>query len=196
MAVKKKTRKRPAKKKVAKKRVQKKTAKRKTKKVVRKKMGRPTKYTPAVAARICSQLAQGKSMRTVCKDSKLPSMQTVFTWLRDKPDFLEQYEKAKDESADVLVEEILEIADDSTNDYISGLVMELDPDMRICDLDENQVLLLIANAKKEGVQRSRLRVDARKWIASKLKPRKYGDKLELGTDPDAPPVVRIERKLV
>lgn len=57
-------------------------------------------------------------------------------------------------------------------------------------------ILDIADNTKEEVQRSRLRIDARKWVASKLKPRKYGDKLEIGTDPDAPPVVKIQRELV
>ncbi len=51
-------------------------------------------------------------MRTVCKPESMPSMQTVFSWLRTLPDFLEQYTRAKQESADALVEEMIDIADD------------------------------------------------------------------------------------
>lgn len=201
MAAKKKTKKkaakRPAKKKTAKrpakKRVQKKTARRKTKKKVAAKRppGRPSKYTKAVGDKICAQLAMGKSMRTVCKDPRLPSMQTVFTWLREKEGFLEQYTRAKDEAADALVDEMLDIADDGANDfYFRSILHKLDPDMTLAELDENAMVALLAAKRPETVNRSRLRVDARKWIAAKLKPKKYGDKLMHGGDEDNPIVTK------
>ncbi len=111
------------------------------------KVGRPTKYTKELGADLCSELAQGKSLRKVCKSAKFPSVKTIFNWIRDYPEFLQQYEKAKEESSDFLVEEMLDIADQSD--------------------------------KKESPQRSRLRVDTRKWAASKLKPKKYGERLDL-----------------
>jgi hypothetical protein len=74
----------------------------------------------------------------------MPSTVTVFSWLRTHEEFLNQYTRAKEESADALTDEMLDIADDVEGDS----------------------------------QRDRLRVDTRKWIASKLKPKKYGDKLE------------------
>ena len=176
----------------------KKATKRKAKKkVAKRKPGRPTKYTKAIADKICAELAMGKSMRTVCKDPKLPCMKTVFNWLRDCEDFLQQYERAKEEAADALVDEMLGIADDGVNDYyFDAIINKLDPDMTVAELageDEglNALRALLAKNRPENVQRSRLRLDARKWIASKLKPKKYGDKMLHGGDEDNP--VRFEK---
>ena len=130
-------------------------------KVKENKLGRPTKYTPALADRICSQLSDGDSMRTVCKPSDMPCKATLFCWLRTIPEFLDQYTKAKEESADALTDEMLDIADNANNDW-----MEQNGDSEGYRLNG------------ESIQRSRLRVDTRKWAASKLKPKKYGDKIQ------------------
>ncbi len=108
------------------------------------KLGRPSIYTEELAQRICAELSAGKSLRTVCKEEWAPSRRQVFQWLSDKPDFAALYTIAKEESADLYAEEILEIADNVEGDAF----------------------------------RDRLRVDARKWIAAKMKPKKYGDKVE------------------
>lgn len=123
-------------------------------------IGRPSDYSPELASRICEQLAGGISLRTVCKADDMPCAATVFNWLRSKPEFVEQYTRAKEESADALVEEMLDISDEASNDW-----------MEIHD-DDNVGYRL----NGEAINRSRLRVDTRKWIASKLKPKKYGDK--------------------
>lgn len=127
--------------------------------------GRPSLYTQQLANKICEQLAQGRSMRTVCRAEDMPSMATIFNWLRIHKDFLEQYDKAKQESTDAMAEDILDISDDGTNDYTS--------------VDGK----LVAN--KEHVQRSRLRVDTRKWLMAKMKPKKYADKMDVtsGNEP-------------
>jgi hypothetical protein len=87
----------------------------------------------------------------------MPDKATVFRWLRTNEAFCDQYTRAKEESADALTDEMLEIADDSTRDSIKTEAGE------VCNT--------------EYVQRSRLRVETRKWIASKLKPKKYGEKV-------------------
>ena len=134
--------------------------------------GRPTKYSLELSDRICEMLARGKSMRTVAKEDWSPSIATMFMWLRTNDKFSEQYEKAKEESADALVEEMLDIADDGSNDYMESIGKDGKTYTKI-------------NA--EHVQRSRLRVDARKWISSKLKPKRYGDKLDVTSDGKALP---------
>jgi hypothetical protein len=91
----------------------------------------------------------------------MPCLATVFNWLRVHPEFVEQYARAKEESADALAEEILDISDDGSNDWMVRHGK---------DGEESWVV------NGEHVQRSRLRVDSRKWIASKLKPKKYGDR--------------------
>lgn len=93
----------------------------------------------------------------------MPGYSTVLAWKVSKDptfhDFQEMYARAKEDQADFLAEEILDIADDSSQDTTT-------------DQQGN------ARCDTEWVQRSKLRVDTRKWIAAKLKPRKYGDKLQ------------------
>ena len=122
-------------------------------------VGRPTDYNGAIAAAICSELAMGKSLRSVCAKPEMPCMTAVFTWLAKHKEFAEQYARAKEESADALVEDMLAIADDGLNDTYT-------------DEDGND------RTMADVIQRSKLRVDTRKWIASKLKPKKYGDKVQ------------------
>jgi hypothetical protein len=102
----------------------------------------------------------------------MPDKATIFNWFRAFPDFLDQYTRAKEESADALADDILEISDDARNDWMEKHGKE----------DAGWI------ANGEHVQRSRLRVEARKWIASKLKPKKYGDKIE-HSGPNGGPIV-------
>lgn len=123
-------------------------------------VGRPSSFTQDVADSICSELAEGKSLRSVCRAESMPCIKTVFSWMRVYPQFLQQYEKAKEESADLHAEDMLDIADSGTNDWMEAN-------------DPNNAGY---KANGEHIQRSRLRVDTRKWIASRLKPKKYGDR--------------------
>lgn len=143
-----------------------------------KKDWRPPLYTKELAGLICAQLAMGKSLRSVCKQDWIPCLQTIFSWFRVYPEFLEQYTIAKQESADALVEEIMDIADDWSNDWMESN-------------DPNNPWYKFNN---EHYQRSRVRIDVRKWVASKMKPKKYGDKLAIGWDDSMWPVqVKIMR---
>jgi hypothetical protein len=124
--------------------------------------GRPSDYTQETADRICAQLAEGKSLRTICKADDMPSTVTVYSWLRTRPEFLTQYTRAKEDAADAFAEEMLDIADEASNDW-----------MEVHDKDNPGYRF-----NGEHVNRSRLRVDTRKWIASKLKPKKYGERVQ------------------
>ena len=125
--------------------------------------GRPTDYNEELADIICERLASGESMRSISRDEGMPASSTMFKWLRIHPVFTEQYTRAKEESADALVEEMLDIADDGTNDW-----------MEKHGKDGENVGWQVNG---ESVARSRVRVETRKWISSKLKPKKYGDKI-------------------
>lgn len=113
--------------------------------------GRPSIYSQELADKICEQLAEGKSLRTVCKSENMPSLSSVFSWFRTKPEFLQQYTRAKEESADAYVEEMQDLADEAALD-------------------------------KDAINKARLQIDTRKWVASKLKPKRYGDKLDMTTN--------------
>lgn len=130
-------------------------------------VGRPSEYTQEKADAICEQLAIGKSLRTVCLAKEMPSPATVFKWMRTNEEFLKQYEKAKQESSDAMAEDIQDIADESADDYI-----EITRDDGTTYTKLNQ----------ENIQRSRLRVDTRKWLMSKMKPKKYGEKMDVTSD--------------
>lgn len=115
------------------------------------------------ADRICERLVNGESLRKICLSDDMPHAATVCRWLGDNEAFREQYAHARDAQADTLADEILDIADDGSNDFMGE--------------DEKY--------NGDAVQRSKLRVDARKWLASKLKPKKYGEKIDVtsGNEP-------------
>ena len=124
--------------------------------------GRPTKYNQEIADKICELISTtSKSMRTICNEVGINYISHL-RWTREHEEYCTQYARAKEDQSDLLIEEMIEIADDSSGDE---------------DVTENGVRL-----NSEYVQRSRIRIDTRKWIASKLKPKKYGDKVDVTTD--------------
>lgn len=93
----------------------------------------------------------------------MPHVATVCRWLAGNEAFREQYAQAREAQADALFDEILEIADDGRNDWME----RKDAEGENMGWRENG----------EAIRRSVLRVDARKWMAGKLRPKKYGEKI-------------------
>lgn len=122
-------------------------------------------YDPVIAEKICDLVASNTLglKHILAKDETLPKKSTVYKWLKNVPEFAEMFARAKEAQMDLMAEELLEIADDGSNDL-----------MTIVKGDESYEV-----ENKEVTNRSRLRVDTRKWIMSKLAPRKYGDKLDI-----------------
>jgi len=128
-------------------------------------MSRPKQYTPELGDLVCSHISQGKSLAKICSEHKtLPSPRTIYRWLREEDEFRQMYEVAKTDQAHFMAESIIDIADDGTNDWI--------------EQSGNYDAIRAYKLNGESVQRSRLRVDARKWIAARLLPKKYGDRLD------------------
>lgn len=130
------------------------------------KRGRQSTYTEAIADDVCARLSTGQSLREISRASGMPSASAIVHWLDDEvncPGFAARYARARGVWLQVIADEILEISDDSSNDYIART--------RSDGSSENVL-------DAEHVQRSRLRVDSRKWLLSKLKPGVYGDKLQ------------------
>jgi hypothetical protein len=117
------------------------------------------KQTPELLAAICEELAEGKSLRTICKQEGMPSVGVVCRWLSENRAFAEQYARAREAQADAIFDEILDIADDSSNDWIATESGD--------------------KFNAEAAARSRIRIDARKWMAGKMRPKVYGEKLDL-----------------
>lgn len=128
-----------------------------------KQKGRPCTYTEAIAAEICERLAAGETLRQVCKDPRMPPPSTVRLWvLDDREGFAERFARARDLLIEHWADEILDIADDATNDWMERHGKDGET---------------AAAFNPENVNRARVRIDSRKWLLSKLKPGRYGDRI-------------------
>lgn len=153
-------------------------------------MGRPSDYTLGIATNICNRLAIGESLREICLAEDMPDKATVFRWLASTIEFRDQYNIARLVQADYYSDDIIEISDDGTNDWM-GRRSESEKGAGV----QNGWVL-----NGEHVQRSRLRVDTRKWVAARLNPKKYGDRIaNEHSGPDGGPietVTEIKRTIV
>jgi len=117
---------------------------------------------------ICLQIEEGLSARQAILNQNIP-FKTFYDWIEKDEDKRKQYARACEVRADKIADEILDIADDGTNDYM--LVVKGDVTYNVED--------------REVTNRSKLRVETRKWLLAKLAPKKYGDKLDLTSGGDA-----------
>jgi hypothetical protein len=115
--------------------------------------------------RILTRIAGGESLRAVLRGNDMPGRTTFFKWLNEDEALANQYARACAVRVEHYVEEIIEIADDKSEDWIEDEKGNKKPDA-------------------SAVQRSRLQIDARKWLASKLAPKKYGDKVDVTSGGD------------
>jgi len=135
-------------------------------------MGKHPSYTLDMAIRVCEAISESQiGIKKLCLENDwMPSATTIKKWVRedakeyesDKEGFATLYARAKEDQADVIFDEMIDIADDKTEDTITTEF----------GLQGNSV----------AVARARLQIDTRKFISAKLKPKKYGDKLDLTTD--------------
>ena len=139
--------------------------------------GRPSSYSQELADHICDELAAGRSLRAICReDEEMPAASTVCRWLAQIDSFREQYARAREAQADALFDEILDIADtpqvgQKSVSKVTGLEI----------------------TEADMIEHRRLQVDARKWIAGKLAPKKYGDKVDVNHGGDIGLTVKIVR---
>lgn len=112
-------------------------------------MGRPSKFTDAVWQRILDEVASGKSVREVCLDKAMPATRSVWKWMHLDPDLREQFDRAKAEQLEDVMDQLLALCDDL-------------PD----------------NPDPGQVAKRKLQVNTRQWVASKLLPKKYGERVQ------------------
>lgn len=130
------------------------------------KPGQPTSYTIEKAQKICARLSAGESLSAICKDkeSGMPHIDTIYEWMSKHPKFSEMYARAREEQADTLADQILEIADENPATVIKS--------------DGDDTIVCVDSA---AVAHQKNRIDARKWIAAKLKPKKYAERVQNDT---------------
>lgn len=133
------------------------------------KRGRPSSYTDEIAQEICSRLGAGESLKAICKDEHMPDESTVRMWaIEDRHGFYPRYAHAREVQAERWADEIITIADAAERD--------------VKDYDENGNPIV----DHEVVARAKLRVDTRKWVLSKILPKKYGESTTIKGDKDNP----------
>lgn len=138
-------------------------------------MARPTKFTQELADKICETIATtSKSLRVICNANDI-STSTLLKWLSENEDFSIQYARAKQMQAELFVDEIIEIADETSNDTIY---------QSIGGGENDEDSFTVERENKEWIKRSQIRIDARKWIASKLLPKKYGNNIDVTSGGD------------
>lgn len=111
---------------------------------------------------ICDIISEGsRSLKSILRDEGMPSSQTFYKWLSDDVEKSNQYARACELRAHNIFDEMFDISDDGSNDW-----------MEIKDKEGENIGWKVNG---EAVQRSKLRIDARKWALSKMSPKKYGD---------------------
>ncbi len=119
--------------------------------------------TPEIVTEVCRRIADGESLRQICADGKV-SKWCFLEHLGKNTEAANQYARAREEQADHYAEEIVAIADQAPGQTEHG-------------------------TDSGAVQHQKLRVDARKWVASKLRPKVYGDKIQQEhTGPNGTPI--------
>jgi len=123
-------------------------------------MGRPSIYSDKLAHNICVRLGLGESLRKICMDEEMPHIATVMNWLTRKPDFLEQYTRAREIQAETQFDELIDIVDQPPE---------------LSHITNNKGELVEIKFDSSYVAWMKLRVDTRKWTAARMAPKKYGE---------------------
>jgi hypothetical protein len=126
----------------------------------KKKNGRPSIFSDAIADEICVRISQGQSLRRICFDDHMPDQTTVYDWLIKNGGFSHKYARARENQAETLFDEALDIA-----------------------------------REHEDPAKARVVIDTFKWAAGKLKPKKYGDKIEHTVQQDFVPLDELRRRI-
>lgn len=142
-------------------------------------MARPTTYSDEVATAICDLLAEGKTLRQICKSEDMPAESTVRGWSKDNQSgFHDRYMRAREFGYLSKFDEMEEIARDGSKDWTAG--GDGEP----------------PSLNSEHIQRSRVIIDTLKWSLSKALPKMFGDNSKLaltGGDEGDPPVRTVTR---
>lgn len=126
--------------------------------------GRPTVYTEEIALEVCERLALGETLPMICEDDHIPSRATIMNWVvENRSGFSSRYTHARELQREAWADDMITISDDARNDYMERVRLNGSKDLAY---------------DKEHVDRSKLRVETRKWLMKVGSPHKYGDKVE------------------
>lgn len=135
----------------------------------KKKTGRPSKYTPELAAEMCERLSNGEPLRQICRDDRMPEWRTVYDWLARDPELSAQVARAREAGYDAMAEELIEISD--TLHFGETQVMG----------DKNNTTTVA-----DMLGHRKLRIETRLKLLACWNPAKYGNKVQVGGDKENP----------
>ena len=138
-----------------------------------------TVFTQEIFDRICERMAEGESLRAICKTKGFPAKRTVMRWVENDEALQKQYAKAQMDRIDHYAEQIVDIADECR--VGKKVTTKANGDVETVEVDM--------------VERAKVQIDARKWICARMAPKKYGDRVlneHAGAD-GGPLVVKIVR---
>lgn len=124
------------------------------------KIGRPATYSKDLVDEIIERVAGGETIVDICKDDHMPEPRHFYRWLRQDPELRQTYAQAQVERTYVHQEQLLEIADNGTNDWM---------EKHGKDSEGWQI-------NGEAIARSRLRIDTRKWLMAKLNASSFAER--------------------
>jgi hypothetical protein len=121
-------------------------------------MGRPSSFNQDIADKILDELARGSTLRSIQDMPGFPGRSTVFRWLAENEDFSRRYAVALAWRTEGRADEIVQIADDSSEDFVVGDDGEGGPMLKL---------------DREHIARSKMRIEVRQWLMEREMPRKY-----------------------
>jgi len=134
-----------------------------------KKIGRPSKYTPELAAEICERLSDGEPLRQICRDEHMPAWQKIYEWMAKDPNLSGAIAHARDQGYDAIAEDLLQIADT--------------PIMGETETSSANGLTI---TRQDMLGHRKLQIETRLKLLAKWNPKKYGDRQILAGDKENP----------
>ena len=141
-----------------------------------KRIGRPSKYSPAVAAEICEGLAEGVPLREICRRDHMPEWRTVYDWMGRDETLSAAIARARDVGYDKMAEECLQIADTP----VEG--------SKVVETEDGKVIY----TREDMLGHRRLQIETRLKLLAKFNPKKYGDRAILAGDAENPLQINIQ----
>lgn len=134
-----------------------------------------TTYKPEIGDEICRKVSAGQSTNSILKELNI-EYETFYNWLNAQPELHDKYREAKDNCAEFHAESVVDIAETSPRTFLNK--------------DGSEI---VDNA---WVNNQKNRLEARKWAASMMKPKKYGAHQNITVDVNVRLVERLEKALI
>lgn len=137
--------------------------------------GRPSIRTPEMVDSIIDQLGDGVPLAQICRQPDMPKLTTFYEWVEKDPELSERFARARRSGFDQIALDALRIADTPQD----GVAEEMEP-------GEDGQLRVTKRRRDDMLGHRKLQFEARMKLLAKWDPKRYGEKLELASDPTAP----------